>query len=93
MNYAVQFVKIYNKNTKQSKIIFDDGQEKTITLSIDAVCNAFAMDIIAKPYVDLQKLGNKLEGVATYESHKQWGGSISHPTYRRPQGYCVYSPG
>ena len=56
------------------KIIFENGQEKTITLSIDMVSNAFALDIIAEPYVDLRKLGNKLEGAATYESHKQRGG-------------------
>ena len=29
---------------------------------------------MAEPYVDLRKLGNKLEGVANYESHKQRGG-------------------
>ena len=74
MNYAVQFVKNYNRNTKMSKIISEDGQETTITLSIDAVRNAFALDVIAEPYVDLHKLGNKLEGAATYESHKQRGG-------------------
>ena len=74
MNYAMQFVKNYNRNTKMLKIISEDGQEKTITLSIDAVQNAFALDVIAKPYVDLCKLGNKLEGAPTYESHKQRGG-------------------
>ena len=71
MNYAMQFVKNYNRNTKQSKIISEDRQEKTITLSIDVVRNAFALDVIAESYVDLRKLGNKLEGAATYESHKQ----------------------
>ena len=30
--------------------------------------------MVAVPYVDLRKLGNKLEGAATYESHKQRGG-------------------
>lgn len=70
MNYAVQFVKNYNMNTKQTKIISSDGQERTLTLSIDAVRNAYALDVVAEPYVDLRKLGNKLEGAA-YESHKQ----------------------
>ena len=70
----MQFVKNYNRNTKMSKIISEDGQEKTIILSIDTVRNAFALDVIAEPYVDLCKLGNKLEGATTYESHKQWGG-------------------
>ena len=56
-----------------SKIISEDGQEKTVTLSIDAVQNAFALDVIVEPYVDLRKLGNKLEGAATYESHKATG--------------------
>ena len=74
MNYAVQFVKNYNRNTKMSRIISEDGQEKIVTLSINDVHNAFALDVIAKPYVDLHKLGNKLEGAATYESHKQQGG-------------------
>ena len=31
-------------------------------------------DVVVEPYVDLRKLGNKLEGAATYESHKQRGG-------------------
>ena len=44
------------------------------SLSIDTVRNAFALDIILEPYVSLQKLGNKLEGATTYESHKQRGG-------------------
>ena len=57
-----------------TKIILGDGQEKSITLSIDAVQNAFALDVVAEPYVDLRKLGNKLKGAANYESHKQWGG-------------------
>ena len=74
MDYVVQFVKNYNKNTKAMKITSADGQEKTLTLSIDAVRNAFALDIVAEPYVDLRKLGNKLEGAANYESHKQHGG-------------------
>ena len=30
--------------------------------------------MVAEPYVDLKKLGNKLKGAATYESHKQRGG-------------------
>ena len=37
MRYAIQFVKNYNRNTKQTKIITDDGQEKVLTLSVDAV--------------------------------------------------------
>lgn len=73
MNYAVQFVKNYNMNTKQMKVISSDGHEKILTLSIDAVRNAFALDVVAEPYVDLRKLGNKLEGAANYESHKQRG--------------------
>ena len=32
------------------------------------------MEVVAEPYMDLRKLGNKLEGAATYESHKQRGG-------------------
>ena len=74
MNYAVQFVKNYNRNTKQTKIISTDGQEKTLTLSINAVRNAYALEVVTEPYVDLRKLGNKLEGAANYESHKQRGG-------------------
>ena len=35
--------------------------------------NAFGLEVVVEPYVDLRKLGNKLEGVATYESHKQRG--------------------
>lgn len=57
-----------------TKIIFEDGQEKSITLSIDVVRNAFALDVVVEPYVDLIKLGNKLEGATNNESHKQWGG-------------------
>ena len=53
MDYVVQFVKNYNRNTKVTKITSVDGQEKTLTLSIDAVRNAFALDIVATPYVDL----------------------------------------
>ena len=53
MNYATQFIKNYNRNTKQSKTLSNDGQEKTITLSMDASRNAFALDVIAEPYVDL----------------------------------------
>ena len=73
MNYAVQFVKNYNKNTKQTKIVSTNGQEKTLILSMDAVRNAYALDVVAEPYVDLSKLENKPEGVANYES-KQRGG-------------------
>ena len=53
------------------KVISSDGQERILTLSIDAVRNAYALDVVAEPYMDLQKLGNKLEGTAAYESHKQ----------------------
>ena len=74
MDYAIQFIKNYNRNTKMTKIIFGDRQEKSITLSIDAVRSAFALDIVVEPYVDLRKLGNKLERAANYESHKQRGG-------------------
>ena len=74
MDYAIQFVKNYNRNTKMIKIISTDGQERSITLSINTVRNAFALDIIAEPYVELRKLGNKLEGATNYESHKQRGG-------------------
>ena len=31
--------------------------------------------MVAELYVDLRKLGNKLEGAAKYESHKQRGGA------------------
>ena len=62
MDYVVQFIKNYNRNTKSTKIISKDGQERTLTLSIDAVRNAYALDVVAEPYVDLRKLGNKLEG-------------------------------
>ena len=71
---VVQFIKNYNRNTKTTKIVVADGQEKTLALNIDAVRNAYALDVVAEPYVDLRKLGNKLEGAATYESHKQRGG-------------------
>ena len=74
MDYVVQFVKNYNRNTKQTRIVSTEGQEKQLTLSIDAVRNAYALDVIVEPYVDLRKLGNKLEGAANYESHKQRGG-------------------
>ena len=30
--------------------------------------------MVTEPYVDLRKLGNKLEGAPNYESHKQRGG-------------------
>ena len=74
MDYAVEFMKNYNKNTKVTRITSADGQEKTLTVSIAVVQNAFALDVVAEPYVDLRKLGNKLEGAANYESHKQCGG-------------------
>lgn len=54
MDYVVQFVKNYNRNTKQTKIVSTDGQEKRLTLSIDAVRNAYALDVVAEPYVDLR---------------------------------------
>ena len=41
-----------------------------MTLSIDVVRNAYALDVIAEPYVEMKKLGNKLDGAANYESHK-----------------------
>ena len=74
MDYVVQFVKNYNKNTKQTKIVSTDGQERTLTLSIHAVWNAYALEVVTEPYVDLRKLSNKIEGAANYESHKQRGG-------------------
>ena len=74
MDYAVQFVKNYNRNTKQKKFVSTNRQERTLTLSIDAVPNAYALEVVAEPYVDLRKLGNKLEGAAIYESYKQRGG-------------------
>ena len=74
MDYAVQFVKNYNRNTKMTKITSMDGQERALTLSIDAVWNAFALDVVVELYVDLRKLGDKLEGATNYESHKQRGG-------------------
>ena len=64
MDYVVQFIKNYNKNTKATKITSVDGQEKTLTLSINTVRNTFALDVVVEPYVDLRKLGNKLEGAA-----------------------------
>ena len=70
MDYAIQFVKNYNRNTKVTKITSTDGQERALTLSINVVRNAFALDIVVEPYVDLRKLGNKLEGATNYESHK-----------------------
>ena len=73
IDYVIQFIKNYNRNTKTTKITSEDGQERTLTLSIDAVRNAYALDVVAEPYVDLRKLGNKLEGVAMYKSHKQRG--------------------
>ena len=45
-----------------------------MTLSVDAIRNAFSLEVVAKLYVDLRKLGNKLKGVANYKSHKQRGG-------------------
>ena len=45
-----------------------------MTLNIDAVRNAYALEVVDEPYVDLRKLGNKLEGATNYESHKQRGG-------------------
>ena len=71
MDYVVQFVKNYNRNTKVTKITSIDGQERSLMLSIDMVRNAYALDIVAEPYVDLRKLGNKLECAASYKSHKQ----------------------
>ena len=44
-----------------------------MTLNVDVVRNAF-VEVVAEPYADLRKLGNKLEGAANYESHKQRGG-------------------
>ena len=67
MHYAVQFVKNYNRNTKQMRIISGDGQEKILTLNVDAVGNAYGLEVVAEPYVDLRKLGNKLEGAANYD--------------------------
>lgn len=40
---------------------------------MDVVRNAYGLDVVMEPYVDLRKLGNKLEGAANYESHKQMG--------------------
>ena len=42
--------------------------------NVDAIKNAYGLDMVAEPYVDLQKLGNKLEGAINHESHKQRGG-------------------
>ena len=70
MHYAVQFVKNYNKNTKHTRIISDDGQEKILTLNVSAVRNAYGLEVVTETYVDLRNLGNKLEGAATYKSHK-----------------------
>ena len=64
MGYAVQF-------TKQMKIVSDDEQEKDLTISVNVVQNAFDLEVVTEPYVDLRKLGNKLEGAINYESHKQ----------------------
>ena len=55
MDYAIQFVKNHHKNTKVTKITSTDGQERALILSIDVVQNAFALDVIAEPYVDLKK--------------------------------------
>ena len=52
MDYVVQFVKNYNRNSKTTKIISGDGQGRSLTLSIDVVRNAYALDVIAEPYVD-----------------------------------------
>ena len=48
--------------------------KKKLTLNVNAIRNAFGPEVVTKPYVDLRKLGNKLEGAANYESHKQRGG-------------------
>ena len=86
MDYAVQFVKHYNRNSKTTKIISRNGQERSITLSIDALRNAYALDVIMEPYVDLRKLGNKLEGATTYKatSNGEVSDSLtSHLIFRR----------
>lgn len=41
---------------------------------MDAIRNAYGLEVVAEPYVDLQKLRNKLVGAETYKSHKQRGG-------------------
>ena len=43
-------------------------------LSVDAIRNAYSLEAVVEPYIDLWKLGNKLEGATTYESHMQRGG-------------------
>ena len=48
MDYVVQFIKNYNMNTKTTRIVIADGQEKTLTLSIDAIRNAYALDVVAE---------------------------------------------
>ena len=68
-NYVVQFVKNYNQNTKQTKIVSTDGQERGLTLNIDVVRNAYALDVVAEPYMDLRKLGSKLEGAEIGRAH------------------------
>ena len=56
---------------KADKDCFHRWLGKNVDTSIDAIYNAYAFDVVAQLYVDLRKLGNKLEGAATYESHKQ----------------------
>ena len=34
---------------------------------MDAIKNAFSLDIITEPYADLRKLGNKLEGATNFD--------------------------
>ena len=40
-------------------------------LTSDILGKTIYTKLVVEPYVDLKKLGNKLEGVAAYESHKQ----------------------
>ena len=56
MWYVAQFVKNYDKNTKESYIVLEDGQQKRFSLNIDVVQNAYNLPIVATSYVDLRNL-------------------------------------
>ena len=56
MKFVSQFVKNYNRNTRESFILSDDGQQQRFSINIDVVQNAYGLPMVAAPCMDLRNL-------------------------------------
>lgn len=71
MHHAVQFVKNYNRNTKQTKVISNEGQEKVLTLKCRCCEKRIWPERCHKAICRPKKVGQHIRrGCQLWEPHK-----------------------